>query len=95
MGGAKNSENGWTLGSEGAEMAAPHLSVEEKRAQKTLMFPPLTKESKQRRHIRSMSDVQSSTPYCFPFRSRKGLHPTLTYDSDKRAKCIASQTQIQ
>ncbi|XP_039755438.1 uncharacterized protein LOC120630315 [Pararge aegeria] len=65
-------------------------SVEEKKAQKSLMFPPLTKESKQRRHIRSMSDVQSSTPYRFPFRSRKGLHPTLTYDSDTRAKCIAS-----
>lgn len=54
------------------------------------MFPPLTKESKYRRHIRSMSDVQSSTPYRLPFRSRKGFHPTLTYDSDTRARRIAS-----
>lgn len=67
-----------------------HKSVEEKKAQSPFMFSPLTKESKYRRHIRSMSDVQSSTPYRLPFRSRKGFHPTLTYDSDTRARRIAS-----
>ncbi|XP_028170295.1 uncharacterized protein LOC114359950 [Ostrinia furnacalis] len=51
---------------------------------------PLTKESKLRRHIRSMSDVQSSTPYRLPFRSRKGSTQTLMYDSDTRARRIRS-----
>ncbi|CAH2090971.1 unnamed protein product [Euphydryas editha] len=64
-------------------------SVEDKNTQGPFMFPPLSKETKFRRHIRSMSDVQSSTPYRLPFRSRKGVHHTLTYDSDSRAKRIA------
>ncbi|XP_045451100.1 uncharacterized protein LOC123659994 [Melitaea cinxia] len=65
-------------------------SVEDKNKEGAFMFPPLSKESKFRRHIRSMSDVQSSTPNRLPFRSRKEVHPTLTYDSDTRARRIAS-----
>ncbi|XP_050351650.1 uncharacterized protein LOC126774257 [Nymphalis io] len=65
-------------------------SVEDKDTKASFMFPPLSKESKYRRHIRSMSDVQSSTPYRLTFRSKKGVHPTLTYDSDTRARKIAS-----
>ncbi|CAH0729911.1 unnamed protein product, partial [Brenthis ino] len=65
-------------------------SVEENKSQGAFVLSPLTKEYKLRRHIRSMSDVQSSTPYRVPFRSRKGFHPTLTYDSDTRARRVAS-----
>lgn len=35
-----------------------------------------------------MSDVQNSTPYRLPFRSRKGTNRILTYDSDTRSKRI-------
>ncbi|XP_063828279.1 uncharacterized protein LOC135077649 [Ostrinia nubilalis] len=65
-------------------------SVEEAKQEKTFVMTPLTKESKLRRHIRSMSDVQSSTPYRLPFRSRKGSTQTLMYDSDTRARRIRS-----
>ncbi|CAK1586031.1 unnamed protein product [Parnassius mnemosyne] len=63
-------------------------SIEDKKPDGSFMFSPLTKESKLRRHIRSMSDVQSSTPYRLPFRSRKGSKHILMYDSDSRAKRI-------
>ncbi|KAI5637125.1 hypothetical protein NE865_10175 [Phthorimaea operculella] len=65
-------------------------SVEEARSQHSLALSPLTKESKTRRHIRSMSDVHCSTPYRIPFRSRKGSTMTLMYDSDTRAKRIGA-----
>lgn len=65
-------------------------SIEEVKPEKPLVFAPLTKESKMRRHIRSMSDVQSSTPYRIAFRSRKGSTHTLMYDSDTRARRIRS-----
>ncbi|XP_049874356.1 uncharacterized protein LOC126372572 [Pectinophora gossypiella] len=65
-------------------------SVEEAKPVKTFVFTPLSKESKMRRHIRSMSDVQNSTPYRIPFRSRKGSTHTLMYDSDTRARRIRS-----
>lgn len=65
-------------------------SVEEAKEEKTFVMTPLTKESKLRRHIRSMSDVQSSTPYRLPFRSRLGSTQTLMYDSDTRARRIRS-----
>lgn len=67
-----------------------YRSLEDAKPEKPLVFPPLTKESKMRRHIRSMSDVQSSTPYRIPFRSRKGSTQTLMYDSDTRARRIRS-----
>ncbi|XP_038206356.1 uncharacterized protein LOC119828306 [Zerene cesonia] len=60
-------------------------SVEENKT-RTFVFTPLTKEYKYRRHIRSMSDVQSSTPYRLPFRSKKNF--SLTYDSDTRTRTI-------
>ncbi|XP_053606212.1 uncharacterized protein LOC128672816 [Plodia interpunctella] len=63
-------------------------SVEDAKLERTLVFSNLTKESKLRRHIRSMSDVQSSTPYRINFRSRKGSTQTLGYDSDTRARRI-------
>ncbi|XP_068618386.1 uncharacterized protein [Battus philenor] len=63
-------------------------SIEDKKPDGSFIFPPLSKESKFRRHIRSMSDVQSSTPYRLPFRSRKGTNRILTYDSDTRSKRI-------
>ncbi|CAG9088540.1 unnamed protein product [Plutella xylostella] len=54
---------------------------------RTLVLTPLTRESKLRRHIRSMSDVQSCTPYYrAPHRARQGSTPQLTYDSDSRAR---------
>ncbi|KPJ07275.1 hypothetical protein RR48_07691 [Papilio machaon] len=62
-------------------------SIEDKKTD-SFIFSPLSKESKLRRHIRSMSDVQSSTPYRSPFRSRKGTNKILTYDSDTRSKRI-------
>ncbi|KPI97268.1 PREDICTED: uncharacterized protein LOC106121501 [Papilio xuthus] len=62
-------------------------SIEDKKTD-SFIFSPLSKESKLRRHIRSMSDVQSSTPYRLPFRSRKGKSKILTYDSDTRSKRI-------
>ncbi|XP_026316865.1 uncharacterized protein LOC113227969 [Hyposmocoma kahamanoa] len=65
-------------------------SLQEAKPEKPLLFAPLTKESKMRRHIRSMSDVQSSTPYRIVFRSRKGSTQTLMYDSDTRARRIRS-----
>lgn len=65
-------------------------SPEPKPENMVITFSPLTKESKLRRHIRSMSDVQSSTPYRIPFRSRKGSTHTLMYDSDTRARRIRS-----
>lgn len=68
-------------------------SVEDYNSQGTFMFKPLTKESKLRRHIRSMSDVQSSTPYRIPFRSRKGLIHTLTYDSDTHTRMASRRFQ--
>ncbi|XP_072947367.1 uncharacterized protein [Epargyreus clarus] len=70
-------------------------SVEDKgrNIQGALLFAPLTKESKMRRHIRSMSDVQSSTPYRVPFRSRKGSNFMLTYDSDTRTRRIMSYSR--
>ncbi|CAG9793970.1 unnamed protein product [Diatraea saccharalis] len=65
-------------------------SVEDTAAVKPLPITPLTRESKFRRHIRSMSDVQSSTPYRIAFRSRKGSSQILMYDSDTRARRIRS-----
>ncbi|RVE47865.1 hypothetical protein evm_007496 [Chilo suppressalis] len=65
-------------------------SVDEDKSEKPLPLSPLTKESKFRRHIRSMSDVQSSTPYRIAFRSRKGSSQILMYDSDTRARRIRS-----
>ncbi|CAH0584411.1 unnamed protein product [Chrysodeixis includens] len=67
---------------------------EPKASEMIITFSPLTKESKHRRHIRSMSDVQSSTPYRIPFRSRKGSTHTLMYDSDTRARRIRSHTRL-
>ncbi|XP_059054043.1 uncharacterized protein LOC131848259 [Achroia grisella] len=64
--------------------------IEDKKTDRALVFTPLTKESKFRRHIRSMSDVQSSTPNRLPFRSRKGSSQILMYDSDTRARRIRS-----
>lgn len=65
-------------------------SIEQSKPDIMLTFSPLTKESKYRRHIRSMSDVQYSTPapYKLVFRSKVGCHHTLTYDSDTRARRI-------
>ncbi|XP_045495769.1 uncharacterized protein LOC123694386 [Colias croceus] len=60
-------------------------SVEENKT-RTFIITPLTKEYKYRRHIRSMSDVQSSTPYRLPFRSKKNF--SLSYDSDTRTRRI-------
>ncbi|XP_021193269.1 uncharacterized protein LOC110378370 [Helicoverpa armigera] len=68
-------------------------SPEPKAENMVITFAPLTKESKHRRHIRSMSDVQSSTPYRIPFRSRKGSTHTLMYDSDTRARRIRSHNR--
>ncbi|KAM3966258.1 uncharacterized protein ACR2FA_012563 [Aphomia sociella] len=65
-------------------------SLEDTKTEESSLFTPLTKESKFRRHIRSMSDVQSSTPYRIPFRSRKGNSQILVYDSDTRARRIRS-----
>lgn len=62
----------------------------EPKSEMMITFSPLTKESKLRRHIRSMSDVQSSTPYRIAFRSRVGSIHTLMYDSDTRARRIRS-----
>ncbi|CAH2039472.1 unnamed protein product, partial [Iphiclides podalirius] len=61
-------------------------SIEDKKPEGSFILTPLSKDSKLRRHIRSMSDVQSSTPYRLPFRSRKGGNHILTYDSDTRAR---------
>ncbi|XP_041987081.1 uncharacterized protein LOC121738882 [Aricia agestis] len=66
-------------------------SVEEN---KEFAFSSLTKESKLRRHIRSMSDVQSSTPYRIPFRSKRGSW-TLSYDSDTRTRRIPFRHRYQ
>ncbi|XP_063623539.1 uncharacterized protein LOC134795580 [Cydia splendana] len=65
-------------------------SVEDSKKETIFTVAPLTKESKFRRHIRSMSDVQSSTPYKLAFRSRQGSTHTLMYDSDTRARRIRS-----
>ncbi|CAH1638601.1 unnamed protein product [Spodoptera littoralis] len=70
-------------------------SPEPKSENMVITFSPLTKESKYRRHIRSMSDVQSSTPYRIPFRSRKGSTQTLMYDSDTRARRIRNHRYRQ
>ncbi|CAB3247630.1 unnamed protein product [Arctia plantaginis] len=67
----------------------------EPKSEMMITFSPLTKESKLRRHIRSMSDVQSSTPYRIAFRSRVGSNHTLMYDSDTRARRIRSHHRHQ
>ncbi|KAJ0178180.1 hypothetical protein K1T71_006003 [Dendrolimus kikuchii] len=61
-------------------------SIEPSKGEMSFSFTPLTKESKYRRHIRSMSDVHCSTPYRIPFRSMKGGNHSLMYDSDTRAR---------
>ncbi|KAG6444743.1 hypothetical protein O3G_MSEX003517 [Manduca sexta] len=66
-------------------------SLAEPQGNNVVTFTPLTKESKYRRHIRSMSDVQSSTPYRLPYRSRKGSTHMLMYDSDTRTRRILSR----
>ncbi|KAI8426106.1 hypothetical protein MSG28_005065 [Choristoneura fumiferana] len=71
------------------------MSVEEAKKETVFTVVPLTKESKMRRHIRSMSDVQSSTPYRIPFRSRQGSTHTLMYDSDTRARRIRSYNLLK
>ncbi|CAH4006691.1 uncharacterized protein LOC123712108 [Pieris brassicae] len=59
-------------------------SVEENKSERTFVLTPLTRDYKFRRHIRSMSDVQNSTPYRIPYRSKKNF--SLTYDSDTRSR---------
>lgn len=55
---------------------------------------PLTKESKMRRHIRSMSDVQNSTPYYFASRNyRKNSYHTLMYDTDTKTRRIRTHVR--
>lgn len=67
----------------------------ESKPEMMITFSPLTKESKYRRHIRSMSDVQNSTPFRITFRSRKGSNNILMYDSDTRARRIRSHHRFQ
>ncbi|XP_028038581.1 uncharacterized protein LOC114249274 [Bombyx mandarina] len=67
-------------------------SVEKPKNELQLTFSPLTKEMKFKRHIRSMSDVQNSTPHRLSYRSRRGSnHILLTYDSDTRTRRTASR----
>ncbi|XP_052754911.1 uncharacterized protein LOC128201570 [Galleria mellonella] len=61
--------------------------VEDTKTERALVFTPLTRQSKYRRHIRSMSDVQSSTPYKLPTKSWHGSSQNI-YDSDTRARRI-------
>ncbi|CAK1544974.1 unnamed protein product, partial [Leptosia nina] len=58
--------------------------IEDGKTERTFVLTPLTRDYKFRRHIRSMSDVQSSTPYRLPFRAKNNL--MLTYDSDTRTR---------
>ncbi|GBP40101.1 hypothetical protein EVAR_33677_1 [Eumeta japonica] len=57
---------------------------EDKSTRTIVDLTPLTKDMKYKRHIRSMSDVQSSTPCKLPFRSHRINSHALIYDSDTR-----------